>query len=383
MAAGSIEEILGARNLIGMIQSVVGGVPADIMPPEFYKASRTCEGNRGTYFKVRGTRQTARIVQYGGASKARELPGVSEEPVTLLHTFEHIIHQPSLLQNLLAEDQRDPSAEVKQKLGLQTVSRQIATFGDLFKNLRVSAIYSALAKGAIYWDANGNLLATSAGAFTTVDYSVPSGNKDQLNVFGAGNIIGTSWDDPTADINVQCRNIIKAGRKLTGYVPTHAFYGANVPGYIASNNTVKQILTGSARYAEATATTEIPDGTFGIKKWIPIAEAFFAKGADGIALGDDETSSYADWFSDDQVVFTPDASPDWWEVLEGTYPVPRAFTITKDTMQQIQSLQQIAGPFSYAVIQDDPVTIKQLAGDTFLPIIKVPGAIFNATVKFT
>jgi hypothetical protein len=73
--AVNIETILASRNLIGMIQSVMSGVPADLMPPAFYKPSRTCEGNRGTYFKVKGTRQTARIVQYGGPSKAASWRG--------------------------------------------------------------------------------------------------------------------------------------------------------------------------------------------------------------------------------------------------------------------------------------------------------------------
>ena len=62
--------------------------------------------------------------------------------------------------------------------------------------------------------------------------------------------------------------------------------------------------------------------------------------------------------------------------VEGTYPVPAAFNITKDMMGQLASLKQIAGPFSYATLQDDPVSVKHLAGDTFLPVIKVPGSVF-------
>ena len=379
--AVNIETILASRNLIGMIQSVMSGVPADLMPPAFYKPSRTCEGNRGTYFKVKGTRQTARIVQYGGPSKARELAGISEEPVTLLHTFEHDVYSPALLQNLVAENQHDPSAEVKQRLGLQTISRQVAMFGDLFENLRISAIYSVFGKGAIYWDADGNLLSSPSSARYTVDFGIPDGNTGQLDVFGTGTpLIDTAWSNPAANILVQTKRIVKAGRKLTGYPITHAFYGENIPGYFTANNGFKEIIHGSARMAEAAAVTEIPDGTGGIEKWYPISEAFFAQGPS--VLGGDETASLEDWFGPDDIVFTPDPSPDWWEVLEGTYPVPRAFTITKDAMQQIQSLQQVAGAFTYCVLVDDPVSIKHLAGDTFLPVLKVPAAVFRATVVF-
>ncbi len=382
--AVNIETILAARNLIGMIQSVVSGVPGDLMPEGFYRPTRSCEGNRGSYFKIRGTRQTARIVQYGGPSKARELAGISEEPITLLHAFEHEVYSPALLQNLVAENQNSPDAEVKQRLGLQTISRQISMFGDLFKNLRISAIYSVFGTGAVAWDRDGNLLPPSlqSGAAYCVNFGVPAGNTGQLDVFGSGDILDASWDASTTHILRQLKQVKKAARKLTGYPLKYAFYGENIPGYLASNAEFQQMIHGSSRLAESMAENEIPKGLGGFE-WYPISEAFFAAASTPpTSQGADETSSYADWFGPDQVVFTPDPSPDWWEVLEGTYPVPRAFTITKNAMQQVQSLQQMAGAFTYCVLIDDPVTIKHLAGDTFLPVLKVPAAVFQATVKF-
>ncbi|HQU42144.1 MAG TPA: major capsid protein [Pirellulales bacterium] len=375
--AVNLETILGMRNLIGMIQSVMGGVPSDLLPPEMYRPSRTVEGNRGTYFKVRGTRQTARIVQYGGPSKARELPGVSEESITLIHAFEHVVHSTAVLQNLAAESQNSPDAEIKQRLGLETISRQIADFGGLFKNLRISAIYSALATGKIYWDADGNLLPSSTGAAYKVDFGIPANQVGTLSVVLGG--VQTGWNTTSTDIPGQLIQLKNLARKRTGYPITHAYYGANILGYLNANTVIKQFFTGSAKITESMAWTEIPDGFLGIQKWYPVTEAFFAQSTQ--PLGSDESGSISSWFSADQVVFTPAPSPDWWEVLEGTYRIPRSFTITKDMMQQIQSLQQVAGPFSYAVMQDDPVSIKHLAGDTFLPIIKVPGVVFNVTVK--
>jgi len=43
---------------------------------------------------------------------------------------------------------------------------------------------------------------------------------------------------------------------------------------------------------------------------------------------------------------------------------------------------EIFGMFSYATVTADPPTVKQYAGDTFLPVICVPKSIFIATVKF-
>src|ERR1017187_8504306 len=122
--------------------------------------------------------------------------------------------------------------------------------------------------------------------------------------------------------------------------------------------------------------TEIPDGTFGIKKWYPVAEAFFAKSVAATPLGGAEEANISEWFPSNQITLTPDPSPEWWEIVEGTYPVPAAFNITQDMMGQLTALKQIAGAFSYATLQDDPPSVKHLAGDTFLPIIKVPGAVY-------
>jgi hypothetical protein len=48
----------------------------------------------------------------------------------------------------------------------------------------------------------------------------------------------------------------------------------------------------------------------------------------------------------------------------------------------LANTQVVSGMFAYAVVTADPLTIKMVAGDTFLPVIKVPTAVFQATVNF-
>ena len=45
-----------------------------------------------------------------------------------------------------------------------------------------------------------------------------------------------------------------------------------------------------------------------------------------------------------------------------------------------KSIKNVAGMFAYAYVTKDPMGIKEVAGDTFLPLIKVPAAVFQATV---
>ena len=161
----------------------------------------------------------------------------------------------------------------------------------------------------------------------------------------------------------------KAGRKLTGHPITHAFYGINIPGYIAMDPVLQAIIRGSQRVAEETITAEIP-ASVGNLKWYPIDQAFFV----------DQNGNYQDWAGPNTIVFTPDPSTDWWEVIEGTYPVPRSIQLANDMGAVLGNLQQVAGPFSYAQVTTNPVSLQHFAGDTFLPILKNPAAVFIAEV---
>ena len=56
--------------------------------------------------------------------------------------------------------------------------------------------------------------------------------------------------------------------------------------------------------------------------------------------------------------------------------------ITPDAIASAGNVSIASGMFSYGQVLSDPVTVKHIAGDTFLPVLKVPKAVFVATVKF-
>jgi len=364
--AKTLQQILGGRNLTGVIQGIKAGVPDDLLPAAFMSPTRTVEGEYGTYTKVEGTRQTARIAQYGSPSQQRQLKGISEVSIKLIHTIESIYHKPAVLMNLthVQDDQ-------KQRLGEQEIARRTAEFKRLFSNLRLASVYSLLARGAIYFDAEGNLLPDATGAQVTVDFGVPAGNKDQLDVFGDGNpIISASWATAETPIHKQISALKKASRQLTGYPIRHAFYGANVLDYLLGNTKLKELIHNSSALREQAAGGEVPTGLLGLQ-WHPVNEAFYV----------DADEVCQDFFGADTVVFTPEPTPDWYELVEGTYPVPTDVgSVSADGEAAVESVSVEAGMFSYAVVTADPVAIKHVAGDTFLPVLKVPKALFIAKV---
>jgi len=384
--ADTLRDILGAPNLIGRIEDIVNGVPDDLLPQGFLKAERTTIGDRAEYVRVAGTRQTATVSRYGAPSRNVAPAGVGRTPVTLLHAIESFNHDPTTLNLLIAEDQdqtRNPDTLLRQQMARETIQRQLDVFNTRFANLRVSAVYSVLGTGGIAFDASGNLLPPSAtmgansNAVDPINFGVPVGNtcnggtSYQLSPFGTN--IMQNWcynsNNPTPNILGQLKKIKKAARKLTGHKLKYAFYAENIPGLIAMDPVLQAIIRGSQRVAEETITAEVP-ASVGQLDWRPIDQAFFV----------DQNGNVNDWYDPNMIVFTPEPDPSWWEVIEGTYTVPRSIQLAADLEAVLGNIQQVAGPFGYSQITTDPTGLKHIGGDTFLPILKNAAAIMQVVV---
>lgn len=363
----TLDQIIGGVNLTGVIQQTTTGIP-DVFPAGFYASRQAVDGDTGEYTRVSGTRATARIAAYGSPSQTRELKDIAKVPVKLIHTIESIHHKPHVLTNLL--NYNDLS---RQQLGIAEVTRQTRQFKQLFDNLRVAALTSMLFTGSINFDGAGNLLPSSSGAKLSVSYGVPAGNTLQLNALGAGNILDATWDSAGTNIATQLTNLKKAAQRLTGYPLAHAFYGQNVLDYLLNNTKFKEIMKFNTQANNQTLAGDVPQGLLGLQ-WHAAYEAFF----------EDQTGTNQDLVGGDQVLFTPEPSMDWIDWLEGTYPVPTSVgAIAADgAASALNNVSVATGMFSYGQVISDPVTVKHVAGDTFLPVLKVPKAVFIATVKF-
>ncbi len=368
MATVTLQDVLGGPNLCGVIQGTTTGI-ANAFPPGFYQVDKTVDRDTGQYTRVTGTRTVARMAAYGSPSQQRNLKGVEAVPVKLIHTVESILLPTADYMNLLDYD--DASA---QQRGIQEVTRQVRSFRANFDNLRVAALTSMLFQGAIYSDGHGNLLPNATGAKTSVTFNVPAGNMGQLDPLGTGQILTSSWDDTSADVDAQLLTLRQLAARLSGYPLRYAFYGKNVPAYLTNNVKLQNYFVRDAGdTASYLSSAEVPSPLLGFT-WRPAHDAFF----------EDANGVLQPLVGDDQVAFTPDPTPDWIGWLEGTYPVPTSVgTVSGDAAQTLRSsVTTAAGLFAYGVLSTDPVTVKMVAGDTFLPVLKVPKAIFIATVKF-
>lgn len=360
--AKTIQQILHARSLSGVIQAVKPGIPR-ILPAGFYAPTKNVRGNAAEYTRVVGRRDLAMAVQYGSPSKELTQKGVGRVPVKLWHTFLNMKHDVEVLDMLRAYD----NPEV-QEMGIQELVRQSGDFATVFENTRDSLMHSALFTGYLYFDSDGNLLPTSSGAMVTVDFGVPASHRNQLDILGAGAIIAASWATAGTDIVAHINGIKSALTQKSGYVPTYAFYGKNIPAYFARNTGIGALLQTDRQLAEGLGS----NGTFtlGGITWVNAQDAFFV----------DQAGAIKTWVGADGVIFSPMPSAEWWELLNGSYVVPTGKNIGGNALDMLADLQRTQGRFSYAELTIDPPGIKHYAGDTFLPTLKAPLAVAIADV---
>lgn len=357
----SLSELLHYDVLTGIVREPANGVPEDILPPAFMNLTRAVEGRQVQWTILANTRQTAKSVQPGAPSVRRELKSVGVNSATIPRFADNIMIDGDTLTALRAFD--NPA---RQQKGQQWVDYQVAEAGRRFRNTRAAMIYSLLRNGEIYLKSDGNggydLLANSTGADITVTMQVPANNLGSLN----GML--TDWSASSTDVIDELLTVMEQGRKTSGLPIRHVFYGPNIRGYLLANDQVKEILKSDSGLATSMRQGVIPNG-FGHPslQWHPMQEGFFE--------ADDGTNS--EFFTGDEVTFTPEPTRDWYEMLEGTELVPSgALGVESDANAALNNLTEVSGRASYATIQTDPAGIKNVNVDNVLPTIKVPSAVF-------
>lgn len=356
----SLLDILSWRNISQSIQKVETGIP-DRLPSAFTTIKEDVLGDRTTYVKFYGQRQTPRRAEYGAPSRVRTLRPLDEQTVTLLHFPEHIKIRQELMLRL-----RNPNDLLAQQMAQQEIARHGRDFRTLFDNGRIGAITSMLANGKIWYDVDGNLLPSSSGTALTVDYNVGANNRNQLN-----GIIGTGWTDTSAPIIQQLENIRIQMRRNTGRVLKHAFYGKNIANYIFTNVTTKAYWVFNSQILSQFQANPgvVPNGFAGLE-WHPFDDTFF----------EDQNESIQGFFGDDQITFTPEIDRNVYTMFEGSIAVPKSFGISDSLTAALEHFDIVYGLGGYAVPEIDPVGIKEVYFDTMLPMWKNPLDMFIADV---
>lgn len=359
----ALEDILGRRNLTAVFQTTLRGIPR-FLPASFYTPSRRVSGNQATITSYDGMRKHASVVRYGAKAQIVEKKGIAEKPVTLLHSFEVMQYPGSVLLNL-----REYDSEAKQNLGRTELARHSMDFAERFNTLRTVAIQSAIFTGHVYFDEDGQALPSSSGALYSIDYGIPAGNQNQLDIDGSGACIAASWATTSTDIQAHMTNIKRRALAKTNISIRHAFHGANIRTYLRANDNLQIQMQSNAQLSAALGGT----GDFEWENiiWHDASAAYWV----------DNSGTIRRWVGDDGIVFLPEPSPSWYELIEGSSPIPNDINVTQgDLTDAVDNITEAFGPASWARVSFNPVELEQYYTDTFIPVIGNPNAVYIADV---
>ncbi len=372
MAFLPLKQVLSAPQLKKPIEARSSAIEK-VFPAAFYKPTPGDKvvQNILQFERTYGVRKLAKASSYGAAS--REVSKINSELVstTLVSTVHNMPFVLADYQGLIKSTSTGSDLEIDVR-GAEQIGRQVAQFSDRFSNFRDTIVALLLARDAVRLDPEGTVLGPNQGGTvrTTISSGVPAGNQGQLNILGTGNVITADWSNPGTNILGNLRALkeqqqIKVGNKPLKY----AFYGRNVPDYLANNTTLQQYAKFMpAQMNQYVFGDSIP--TYGGLTWIPAYSANF----------DADDGSNQQVFGDDQVTFCPEPDDSWYGFAEGTTPTPGDDLVATDAMSLVLGARQSVGMYAYGVADLDPVSIKFVMGDCFLPFLKNPFTVYQAQV---
>lgn len=362
----SLEALLAGRQLSSLVEGIKSGIPS-VMPEAFFNVTDEFSGHTAEWLEVDGQRDLATIVSQKSPAKRVGHQNTKSRSAVMLRSFESQNHTANDLRNLVTIG--DPA--VKDAKGKQFLTRQAEWFKKRQDNLRIAAAHSMLLRFGLYFGNEGNLLSSSSGATVSVDPSIPAGQKTTLDILGTGAILGTTWGTSSTQIIQNLFDIRDQMLQLGGWNMAHIFYGKNIPKYIAANDEAKQYIQQTPALAQQKwdGGNIVPNG-FCDYTWHNAASAYYI----------DSAGTAVKYLGDDEIVVCPDPSPEWWGMFDGSEMVPNGPTIGGGVDAMLAGMDEVMGPFMYAAMEHNPLSIELFAGRNFLPVIRATKAVCRGDV---
>jgi hypothetical protein len=362
MADQMLSDFFTGKKLTELVQSeaIKRGVQFALPPQFLTEGSSRPVGDQVEWDEVSGNRAMAQIVNSLSPSKRVNMKGVTRRYATAVISKEHVNYDANFLMELKSDNPfRAEGARRK-------IVQNTADFRSRFDALRVGLVQSAITQGKIWIDADGNVLPTLTGAVITIDYNIPVGNiQTKTGTLG-------DWSSAGTDIvgNLKAQRV--AALKSNGWWLNNIIYGKNILGYLLANTQLNLMIARNPGYNQAILEkNDIPPNFLGFN-WFPGESAYMVK-QDG--------TTTASWVGDNQIIMFPDVDASWYELVPAGTIIPRSVVNAGASLDaMLNECEATSGYWSYAEMLSDPISIKQIAGDGCLPVIKVPGVMWYFTV---
>lgn len=273
--------------------------------------------------------------------------------------------------------------------GQDFVARQERKIAKRF-NTTIELMTAGLIRGQFYMKVVGEnlvpFIADPGGVKLTVDYGIPAGNKSQLNMLGAGNIIGTTWANADAPILDDIFRIKAAFAQLTGMALRHIWVNSILWSYVIKNTQVRN--TAGSSNTPFASFEQVPEkGSDGeplgeytaiLKgdptiQWHINDEVIATGGTIDPSNANNDGATLEKVIPDNHAIFMPEVSPLWARnYLGGEY------VVDYDGAPAVKR----SGYYFWTTPKSQPSGIELIGLLNALPLLYRPKAIADGTVVF-
>ena len=295
-----------------------------------------------------------------GAARALGPAGMDQKRGVLFRTFNFQPFGPSVMQALA-----EPDSHNLDRKGAKEIARQTRHFRQKHTNLKSLIISKILTAGVVYWDRITGYVEESSGTDNhAVDFGVPSANKTNLGGELTVNITNTAFDWWSLFAYM---DLTSAQNNVTPV--TDIWVNAIYKEDLRKNAQFIQWAASAFADAQTVLRGDMIDGLFG-KRWHFVGQQYVDSGG-----------TMRPYIPTSKLVATPPpGDKSWIEAANGSTLVPTTTGVGGSIEEVLRSVQEVYGPYSYAKVRDNPVSVEQYAGDCFGLNFTSPKAIYMPTV---
>lgn len=273
---------------------------------------RRHSGRHFSWDVFNNTRKIAAGRVGGQAASRQKAQGVSSIPGTFPRSAETI----SLLDEDLLNHRRIGGPDSRLDVdGQNYLTHQEVYLAQRFTNL-IEFQTAAMLRGSYTFLNDGDELRHGfSGSGDLIDFKIPAGNKTQLDMLGAGNILNADWATTSTDIPRHLQNINTAMVQLTGMGLAHVVLTGTGWQYIVNN--LKVQAQGGSSNVVFESLRRVGHGEFSaILRAIPWVTFHIVDY--GLEIWNGSSEVFTKLVADDHAIFLPEPSPRWVQYLEGS-----------------------------------------------------------------
>ena len=333
-------------------------------------------GREGSYQVFNNTRQIARGRAPGVAAATARRNPIGRVPIVYPRQHERI--------DMLAEDLHNLSKigdpRMRDEAGATMIKQQTRFQSQKAANWRAVQVMGML-RDELFVHTDGDdwtMNFTSTDAQFRINHQMPSGNKTQLDMLGAGNIISTSWDNPSATIAADLNGIDAAFQELYGGRLENIICTGAIWQHVVNNDEVASQagIAASAfrRFERVVGTRE--DGS---PLNVSVGEITARPGLtfwitdEGLDLGAPGSETYTKYVGVNEAVFMPSVDIGTFSFQQGSEPIAE-FDGGPETVR--------VGLSSWSKKSADPTVTSIYVLDNGLAINHIPASVAYGTVVF-